>query len=385
MEDIELTGSQEVLDELQSGRTRELLLLLQDRPVPEVVDPLNIQGALSYGYATDSDGDYVIGKKIGTTAERPADDSTSANNKYGIAVTPRKSLAGVRVTVGEKTSALPEVELIKTDGTILDTASSGDYGAGDTIKFNVDLSSGTEYGIRAVPDSGTTLGAGGSGDYPYESPDIDITAGVNGTEFSTFRDPYVFTQASSLSSGTSGYITDQYTAPTVPPADFKQWNAIRARDVSTGGSTSTNPVEFEILDSSDTNLNSTRIPKSEIAEKPFKLRERKYQISAGSDGQSDYQIPKEGNGGHYGIPILRVITVSVEGSVVDLDNWSFDPTTNTVSIDTSRVTVSKGDAVTISYDFDVFDSTLQPRAYLSREDTSETSPSISHFRYEYVI
>jgi hypothetical protein len=130
--------------------------------------------------------------------------------------------------------------------------------------------------------------------------------------------------------------------------------------------------------------NSLSIPKAEIVDEPFTMRNRVYSQSAGSNGQSDFTIATTGDGGSFGMPILTVVSVKKNGSVLDSANWSFDDT-DTVTIDTSNVTIASGDTIDIKYDFDVFDSTLKLRSYLNRESTTETSPSISHFRYEYLI
>lgn len=381
MQDIELTGSQEVLDELQKGRTRELLLLLQDKPVPEVQNPLNLQSNLSLGYES-SGSDYEIGRSVGSKTARDADDSNSPYaGKYGIKFTPNQDASGVWGEVSSNTDGYSKVYLLDSDKNVLKST----YEYGSPAQLTYDLISGTTYYL-AIDDDGSDYTQGFDDDpsFPYTGSGLDMTAGLtNGNTVSGVAP--IWREMALLVEEKNAYVTDQFAAPTTAPADFKQWNALRAQDVTVGGSTSANPVEFEILDSSDTVLTSSRIPASEIADEPFRLREREYSTTAGSDGQADYQIPETGNGGHYGIPILSVVTVSVAGNVLDPSNWTFDPTTNTVSIDTSSVTVTSEDTVTISYDFDLFDSTLQPRAYLRREDTSETSPSISHFRYEYVI
>lgn len=430
-----------VQDELQSGRTRELLLLLQDKPVPEVQDPLNFQSNLStLKKGNKSDNDFTLdgGEFIddfedndtnvksdkwsgwsGDTGQLSVQNGTVISGNYTAVIS-----GGSNYTVIAERGTAEQVSEIAV---ILRTTEDS-YDSNDKQGIVLESSNGYEIGrVEMVHDvSSVYVNGSDAGEFwswetnhvfeiviDWNNKEFDVLADGNygyetvgrGFSFqnSSANDVKTVKISNDMSSSnkaiplyfddvregpqtrTSGYATDQFAAPTTAPADFKAWNAIRAEDVTAGGSTSGNPVEFEILDSTDTVLTSSRIPKSEIADEPFKLREREYQTSAGSDGQSDYQIPETGDGGHYGIPILSVVTVSVAGNVLDPSNWSFDPTTSTVSIDTNNVTVSAGDTVAISYDFDVFDSTLKPRAYLSREDTSEDSPSISHFRYEYVI
>lgn len=372
-----------IQDELQSGRTRELLMLLQDKPVPEVQDPLNLQSGLSDGYI-QSGNDYILPDGIDSTATTdPHDSSTDQSYRLGLEINPNYKLEQLVVEPAPETSpALENVFITDPAGTVITSESY----AGSPVTLSATLEAGTTY-LVVGDGSGSFIKHSrlNTAVFPYTSNALDITAGVlEDTNINNGR-AYTFISVRGIRTAKlNGYIADQFAAPTTAPADFKAWNAIQAQDVTVGGSSSANPVEFEILDSTDTVLNSTRIPKARIAEEPFTMRNRVYSESAVSNGQADYQIATTGDGGHFGIPILTVVSVKKNGSVLDSANWSFDGDT-TVTIDTSAVTIASGDTIDIKYDFDVFDSTLQPRAYLSREDTSETSPSISHFRYEYVI
>jgi len=424
MQDIELTGSQEVLDELQSGRTRELLMLLQDKPVPEVVDPLNVQSALSQGYELVG-SDYQL-SNLSTSLVDDFEDQTAdlQNSSYdswtgdtgSIGTTNSPSISGsysfyleAPTTTKEVTSSTSSDPPVFEFDVLLDEQSS-DSNDSVEISFGNDLliafsdsgdinvsgstlrswSANTTYSFRVEYNSdfsSATIFIDGvdEGSTPVTGSMSEINVFNNTFDNGPTRRVILDNIYEENPAEKNGFITDSFSAPTTAPADFKQWNVVRAEDVTVGGSTSANPVEFEILDSSDTVLTSARIPKSELADEPFTMRDRVYSGTAGSDGQSDYQIATTGDGGHFGIPILTVVSVKKNGSVLDSANWSFDPDTETVTIDTSNVSIASGDTIDIKYDFDVFDSTLQPRAYLSRESTSETSPSISHFRYEYVI
>lgn len=337
----------ETLSELQSGRTRGLLLLLQDKPVPEVQDPMNAPTAGRVA-TVESDGDQTLDGtdmpvfEFSGSRGTPLTHTINASNYDQITVYGRNN-----------TSAFTE------DGTVTITDITND--------------------VQIASD---TSGGGVSVESTYDVSQFDgsltiewVQSGAGGN----LTDAYIET-----SNAVGGYVTDAYTPTTTPPANFQQYHAIRAEGVDVGGSTSSPPVELEILNSTNATLTSSRIPPSEFVDEPFVMRNRVYSETAGSDGQSDYQIPISGEGGHFGIPILTVVSVKKNGAVLDSANWSFDGDT-AVTIDTSNATIASGDTIDIKYDFDVFDSTLQPRAYLSREDTSETSPSISHFRYEYVI
>jgi len=372
-----------VQNELQSGRTRELLLLLQNQPVPEVVDPLNLQSDLSALY-TQTGSDYEITASDTSTASRPDDDTTvTSSNRVGVEIEPQDDITQLSATVSSNTSGLSTVYLLQSDGsTVIATKSASS--SGESVSFSQSLTQGTKYYV-AVDNGGSSYDYGyytGSVSYPYTSNKVDITYGFTSGSGNYF--PRGIKSVSVDYTPLNAHVTDRFAAPTTAPADFKQWNAIRAEDVTTGGSTSANPVEFEILDSSDTVLTSARIPKSELADEKFHLRDREYTTTAGSNGQSDYTIPQTGAGGHFGLPILTAVNVQVNGNYLDSSNFEFDGT-DTVTIDTNNVTISSGDTITVAYDFDVFDSTLQPRAYLTRASTSETSPSISHFRYEYTV
>lgn len=426
-----------VQDELQSGRTRELLLLLQDKPISEVVDPLNIQTGMSQKYATDVDGDYKLGILSptlddfedgnitveadgwsgwsGDTGAFSVQSSTvisgsysgelysspSTTNSVEIAGTSRSpvridlsiqldnsldnSRDGVQISLEtEDRSRIVEVEFVDFDDNIYVYADNsekvGNWNPGSkyTISYrNIDYSNNT-FEVY-IDDSKVHDGTFGVSASEIDYIKLRNEAGSNNDPRNVYIDD-INTERPAI----SGNVTDRFAAPTTAPTDFKQWNTIQAQGVTTGGSTSADPVEFEILDSTDTVINSSRIPKARIADEPFTMRNRVYSESAGSNGQSDYQIATTGEGGHFGIPILTVVSVKKNGSVLNSANWSFDGDT-TVTIDTSNVTIASGDTVDIKYDFDVFDSTLQLRAYLNREATSETSPSISHFRYEYLI
>jgi hypothetical protein len=376
-----------VQDELQSGRTRELLLLLQGKPVSEVVDPLNEQSGLSNNVIIDNQGDYTLGGlEQGSTVTRDNDDgSVSADDKRGFRINPNADLDGLDISISSNTSGVTTAYILETDGTELASASI-DSG---TARLEASLSSGTDYNVVA-DDGGNSYTTGRDNDatFPYTSTDIDITNGVY-LATSTGARPYNIKSVTALTKTgsfyTDGHVTDRFTAPTTAPADFKAWESIKAKDVTVGGSTSANPVEFEILNSSDTVLNSSKIPRGKLDDTEFKFRDRIYFENAGSNGQSNYTISTTGDGGHFGIDVLTVVSVKQNGSVLDSANWSFDPPSDTVTIDTNNVTISSGDTIEIKYDLDVFDSTLQPRAYLNRESSSETSPSISHFRYEYIV
>jgi len=351
MPDYNLLGSTEVLEELQEGRTRELLLLLQDKPVPEVQDPINVQSDDSFNFIVNN-GQYEI--------------ATNTNYSGG----ENDVLNGG----GNQTRTL---ESFGSGGDVSVSITNGSTNIGRSTEYNLVVDGQT---IDTLSTDQNSFSLSGSKDNISSSFSVQLEVNNNsGNNFSYSYD-YSITY-----SGRFAKITDNFAAPTTSRTNFKAWSAIRAEGVTTGGSTSATPVEFEILDSTGSVFNSARIPKSRIADEPFVMRNRLYSENAGSDGQSDYQIATTGDGGHFGIPILTVISVKKNGSVLDSANWSFEPDTDTVSINTSNVTIASGDTIDIKYDFDVFDSTLQPRAYLSRESTSETSPSISHFRYEYVI
>jgi hypothetical protein len=365
----------ELADSVLRGRTRELLLLLQDAPVPEVQDPLNIQSDLSANYRTTG-SDYEIGPALTT---RPSDGNSYTGSKdIGVKINVKSGIDTLSFTISSNTSGLTNVYVTDTSQNVIASTDVSDLGSG-IGNLDVSLSAGDYYLFGGSDGSDYEQGTFDSNSFPYSGPIVDITASVqsNGTEYQ---------EAISLFDGIgapakAANVCDRFAAPTTAPADFKQWVSIDAFDADAGGSTSPNPVEFEILDSSETVLNSSRIPLSEM---PFRLKGRSYSETAGADGQSDYQISQTGEGGHFGLPILSVVTVSVAGSVIDPANWQFDGA-DTVSVDTSTVTVENGDEVEIVYDVDVFDSTLQPRAYLNRESVGETSPSISHFRYEYEV
>lgn len=442
MPDYNLLGSQEVLEELQSGRTRELLMLLQDKPVPEVQDPINQQSSLSE-YVEKVSGDYQISDSIiedvedgdtnianadydGWIEDGPADSfaavssgaladqysllmenssSGGSNGEYRASRTSPKQINGlelliqlqnvdtdsnnfaiVRLQDGNQTTFVSFMLRDDSVGTIdVNGTTDTGYSDGVTYKiriFNIDYSAETfDYGLVKNSDGTVVSSASGIAFNNSVSSfrDLELRQSANNGEMDGYYDD-ILVDANLL----SAFVTDRFASPTTAPADFKQWHAIQARDVTTGGSTSPEPVEFEILDSTNTVLNSSRIPKERIADEAFTMRNRVYSENAGSDGQNDYQISTTGDGGHFGIPVLTVVSVKKNGSVLDSANWSFDGDT-AVTIDTSSVTIASGDTIDIKYDFDVFDSTLQPRAFLSRESNSETSPSISHFRYEYVI
>lgn len=410
-----------VQNELQEGRTRELLLLLQDKPVPEVQDPLNIQSGLSEGVVNAGDyrltngalANFETGNFEATDSEWEVNDgSINSSNPLAGSFSANVGAEFQLRTKDNNPRTITELSLLYQQNTSstrhrIDIAGgsgssvaftyftdSGDVELNDTIVgqysadviykvryYNIDYSN--EVFDYQLINAGTDTVVIDENSVSFQSSESGIEFISVGSAFSpnAIVDNFVLPNEAQ----NSGYVTDRFVSPTTEPADFKQWNAIRAEDVTTGGSTSTNPVEFEILDSTDTALNTTRIPKSRIADEPFTMRDRVYSEDAGSDGQSDYQIATTGDGGHFGIPILTVVSVKQNGSVLDSANWSFDPDTDTITIDTSNVTIASGDTIDIKYDFDVFDSTLQPRAYLNRGSDSETSPSISHFRYEYVI
>jgi len=361
--------------ELAEGRTRELLLLLQDNPIPEVQDPINFQSSLSNTVTTDDNENYIISLSSTTALLNSSGSEGFSITDGGVVFNPNAELKKLEFTVSSGSpESVDNVRILKvSDSTEIE--SFGTVAAGEKATSNKTFSSGVDYALVGdTQDDGQDFS---SDRFPATSTNVDIVGGWSG---GTSGEGYHFQSVTGYAEANNGYVTDEYTAPTTAPGDFKQWNAIRAEDVTAGGSTSPTPVEFDILDSSDAAVNSARIPASEIADSPFSLRDREWSASA-SAGQSEFVIPETGAGGHYGIPVLSVATVERNGSVLDPDTWEFD-STDTVTLDNGA---SDGDAITVSYDFDVFNSTLQPRAHLSRESASEASPSISHFRYEYVV
>jgi len=375
----------EVLSELREGRTRELLLLLQNRPIPEVIDPMNLQSGLSNNYQVDGENDYELGSDSTTAESNDYFDTTTDTTDAGFVFTPNNDLVKVYIPIGNSNNTLTDIKILEvSSGNTV--ATFADTDGGETIEADYKFTAGTDYAFEATvigdvafTDTSSSIRPA----LPYESTYIDMTDGWLNGERS--EDPYYSNSVIGVKENyLSGYVADQFSAPTTSPTDFKQWYAVRAQEVTTGGSTSANPVEFEILDSTDTVLTTSNIPISEFADKKFQLRDRQYSEDAASDGQSDYTIPETGDGGHFGLPIWTVVTVKQNGSVLEPSNWEYDDV-DTVTIDTSNVTISSGDAIEITYDFDVFDSTLQPRAYLNRESSSEDSPSISHFRYEFEV
>lgn len=382
----DFSNSSNLSDELQSGRTRELLLLLQDKPVPEIQDPLNIQSGLSSGFVQDS-SDYRLSNEKSSTVSRPSDNDSGSASKSeleGLIINPNDDLEEVDLTISSNTGTVTKAEVGVFNGSTIQSV-TGSFTAGDTVTITASLSANTDHYVAVTNENGSWTSGQFNASFPYTSTFVDIVDGYQGGLSNGLARAIETVKGYKSVPRNSGKITDQFTSPTSTTADFKAWNSIRAEDVTTGGSTSANPVEFEILDSTDTVLNSSRIPKARIADEPFTMRNRVYSESATSNGQSDYTIATTGDGGHFGIPVLTVVSVKKNGSVLDSDNWSFDADTDTVTIDTSNVTIESGDTIDIKYDFDVVDSTLQPRAYLNRASSSETSPSISHFRYEYVI
>lgn len=421
-----------VEQELNSGRTRELLLLMQGKPVPEVVDPINEQSSTN---VTKVNGDYELGtttvywEDVSDGDKNIEDDDWSGWNGDTGSLSVSSGVIGsdndlrleannARLSVYATRSSLTTNKLyakVRFD-------SQGSGGSNDGYEVRIE-SGGTLVGYLDFDHNGNDIDWYGTSynelasdawspnttydlvfDWDFSNNTVDIT--INGTTYSgeSIGDTSGYDHVEFINDTTdsgsnraltfddlgveedalTGDVTDQFASPTSEPADFKQWELLRAKDVTTGGSTAANPVQFDILNSSNSALNSTRIPKARIADEDFRLRDRVYSEDAGSDGQSDYTIATTGAGGHFGISILTVVSVKKNGNILDSDNWTFDDV-DTVSVDTSNVTISSGDTIEIKYDFDVFDSTLRPKAYLNRASGSETSPSISHFRYEYVI
>lgn len=369
-----------VLEELKSGRTRQLLLLLQSHPIPAVQDPMNVQSGLSAEYRQTSAGSYALAALSNDLPSLPSTASSPAWN--GLTIVPQTSLSSLSGRLAASNTGFTSARIYDTSSsTVVASKSISSLSGGDTVTFtNLSLSAGTTYLFQINAGGASFTRAettSGSISPPFTGPNVSVKGSSRGTSAST-SSLFVFAAVGLPPVG--GHVTDSFAAPTAAPASFKAWHSLHAENVSTGTSTSSQPVSFDILNSNGTAVNSTRIPLSEF--QPFVMRGRQAAISASSSGQTQFTIPSTGSGGHYGIPILDVVTVQHNGNLVNSSNWSFGGT-DTVTL--SNTTINSGDTVTVSYDFDVFDSTLQPRAYLSRASGSETSPSIDHFRYEYII
>jgi hypothetical protein len=321
-----VTGSTDevagISEELKSGRTRELLLLLQGDPIPEVVDPLNIQALLSSNYSTDDDGDYIL-------------DSTSTNgfvtDKFTASATELtefKQWSIIRaedVTTGGSTSANP----VEFDFLTVNSRPREDRFTGETNKYGIkfepnenvseveavihDSSNPPTQAYLKDDDTGTLIKSKSIEGTSVRFTGVDLTAGniyrlvanSNGNSYTRTSNGDSLPQKGDVFDFVSGIFNDS-------------------------GTDSGTTYVFKSLVSTK---NSLSIPKAEIVDEPFTMRNRVYSQSAGSNGQSDFTIATTGDGGSFGMPILTVVSVKKNGSVLDSANWSFDDT-DTVTIDT---------------------------------------------------
>jgi len=173
-----------------------------------------------------SKGTVELGSKLSGNVVNIDDGSIqfteSGSNKKGLVINPNSDLAGVKVTALSKVSGGTRAQIINFDNnTVVAEKTNLNVSGGDTIKFSVGLSQGTNYGI-VLGGSGSSIthsrindNAGHDGDLSTVSSshtNFDIKDAVdmafNSTSFSgSLGDSDNWADLEALKFGSSGSIT----------------------------------------------------------------------------------------------------------------------------------------------------------------------------------
>lgn len=361
-----------VQNELQSGRTRELLLTQITGPIPKINNPVNKK---SVSNTIKDNGAYKLDNNVTDSAVLGNDYGPDNITDSGFVIKPKHPATNISLTTDQQPVTSITVKRA-SDGSLIKDI--GDISKGSTVQYTINLQADVEY-IVAGDQKEFAAVTGNNG-----TPDSTLFNVVDGYfEGSRDSNSFCFTNVGVTANYSSGSVTGGYAAPTTGDAAFTQWSEVVLESFSTGQSSSTNPITVDLLDSSNTKLNTESIPLSEISS-GFKFQDRVASMEATSDNQTEFNLPINGSGGTYGINLLpEVVSLKLNGDYIDYSNYSFFNSNSRVDIDTSQVTVSTGDTVDVKYDLDVFDSEIRPKINMSRELADETSPSIESIKYKY--
>jgi len=241
-----------VQDELQSGRTRELLMLMQNRPVPEVQSPITPQPRVSGGYA-ESNGKYTIDNST-FTDNLSSDDNDNGITVYaGVTIYPKVGITQLDGAFSSNTHVdeLNDVRLYDTDQNILDSDSSFST-SGDGFTLQADLEPFTEYHVLAGANFNQyKVGIKNNPGFPYTNFLFDTIYGTTLDSSGDLTKRGGNQRRRNINSLTAtpkneAILSHSYSPTVTSTTPFKQFHSVEATDVSTGGSTSSTPLEFDI-------------------------------------------------------------------------------------------------------------------------------------------
>lgn len=184
---------------------------------------------------------------VSSTSNRPADNASQNDNaKYGVIVNPNSDLTRLEAVISGSNDAVPSAYLVRdSDGTTLETVDISGKGAGETVTFTTDLSTGTDYRVL-MDNNGSSWGHGEytSPSFPYSSTHVDITSGY-GAGSSTTAEVYCWSDVTGYTKATSGSATVSWAAP----VDIESWDLATFQRTLAGET-----VTIDVLDGSDTVL-----------------------------------------------------------------------------------------------------------------------------------
>lgn len=168
----------------------------------------------------------LLDQYLGSTASRPADNSTFTNSgERGIYFKPNKAHQGVRFTLsGNNDGSMTTLYVRTKAGTLLDSVTVNGT-PGEVIEFtNLNLTVGNEYSVSGDAGGASfTAGNTSNAAYPYTSGYVDITAYYNTGNYSAtssnafiISDVEVFEQEPQ----TSGTTTIEFPSP----PDINAWD-----------------------------------------------------------------------------------------------------------------------------------------------------------------
>jgi hypothetical protein len=162
-----------------------------------------------------------------STASRPGDTNTfgDTSDSYGVKIEPNVSLVGLVATISSNTSGASTVKL--TDSQLNTIQSKPFPGSGNTVNFDVLLSSGDKYYLL-VDGSGYNPGYLNTASYPYPSQYVDIITGRD----ANFDNP----SAANCISKVEAIATSEATVEFGDPTPVSRWETVTFQSRAGGGS-----------------------------------------------------------------------------------------------------------------------------------------------------
>lgn len=204
---------------------------------------------------------------VSSTAIRPDDnDSFPTSQSQGVVINPNTAVTEITVEISSNTSGVQDVSVTDSNGDNILAQKTQGYTAGDTVTFNVSLSSGTDYNLVCSNDgSNFTSGNRNNTSPPFTSTNVDIikqSAGALPSEDGPFFTTDNMTSIKSVEA-ISGDVTtgDVLVSFDSGSEDIEQYD-LATLQRSLDGET----VTIDIEDSTGTVLKSDISPNTDISD-----------------------------------------------------------------------------------------------------------------------